>query len=98
MHWTSQVIINIMYFTVSGVFSTFHLLALPHKYTRNAYTVNYPTPTATYLFRALFANFGDICYESLGIAPPYILSLVHKSSIFELWIQRFNSVCLMLIN
>jgi hypothetical protein len=80
-----------MYFTFSGIFSAFHVLAAPHKYTRNGFTVNYPTHR--FFIQAITSHFGDICYESLWIPIPNIFF-----NTFNTAGERFNYVCSNILN
>lgn len=80
---------------MSGVIAIAHLQAIPHKYSQDRIELTH-LPIYTVLKRALTTSFGDICYESIAIPPLNLFyNMIEETSIFEIWMQRFNTVNIM---
>lgn len=73
-YWTSQVIMNIVHVTVSGVFATYYFLGQADE--DGEVAVAMKNPTISSAKRAMTTSLGPICYGSLLIALVQVVRAV----------------------
>ncbi|KAJ1554072.1 putative choline transporter, neither null mutation nor overexpression affects choline transport, partial [Nowakowskiella sp. JEL0078] len=78
LNWTSQIINNVVYVTVSGVYSTFFYLSTSQP--SGEILLHSQKPTAKSLKRALTTSFGSIVFGSLIITVAEMIVAIFKSS------------------